>query len=367
MYSLYRLLFNSSYWKMLIRRATWSEAKTSLRRAHKDNRARKHLLAFLLMLLVPFLCLAYLAWLAGSGALLFVPFILPVIWWRSKRAKQDDVPLNIVPPPQTVVVTLSDEQIGGIRLYFSELSLLLAVLVARAGSEAFLKQKVLPEGFEVTSRRVHLDLLRTHGIWERTAQADREAMMTADGHWEWAVINDAWLAIEPLRLLRWILRIDFYLPVIGQQLKLDSTLASELVHTPQRAFQGKDVADIPLIRIGRDAAQEFYYRCVAEAVNRGYLETRYEKGLEWAKNVSEALSGKQNEDLVLDGKLVSEVSREELLWALSLSQKRMEFLNWTISLLGGATLSETFPGVLHEEHHLVSAADNLSTSGLSVE
>ncbi len=353
MYSLYRLLFKSSYWKMLLRKATWAEAKTNLRRAHKDNRARKHLLGVSLMLLTPFLCLAYLAWLVGSGALLLVPFIVPVFLWRSRREKLDAVPLHIVTPPEPAIPALSNKQVQDIRFYLSQFSLLNAVVVARAGSEAFLKQKTLPEGFEVSSRRIHLDLMQEYGIWERMAQPDREAMMIADGHWEWILINDASLAIEPLRLLRWILRIDFYLPVIGQQLKLDFAPASELVHTPQRTFEGKDIADVPLIRIGKDAAYEFYVRCVAEAVSRGYLEARSEDALQWAKNMSQALSGKQHEDLVLGGRLVSEVPREELLWAVSLSRKRMEFLDWTISLLEGATLSEPFPCILHEEHQVI--------------
>src|SRR5215472_16393333 len=109
MYSLFRILFEGSYWKMLLRRATWHEARLSARRAHKDKRARKHLRRIGLMLLIPALCLVYLTWLAGSGALLVVPFIVPVFLWRMRREKQEAVPLRIAPGPEPVDRELSDE------------------------------------------------------------------------------------------------------------------------------------------------------------------------------------------------------------------------------------------------------------------
>jgi hypothetical protein len=112
MYSLYRLLFKSSYWRMLLRKATWQEAGMSLRRAHKDKRARKHVLGFALMLLVPFLCIAYLAWLAGSGAILFVPFVIPVILWRARREKQRPRPFTSPrnPHPSTATSPLKSSK-----------------------------------------------------------------------------------------------------------------------------------------------------------------------------------------------------------------------------------------------------------------
>jgi hypothetical protein len=351
MLSPYQLLIKSSYWRVLARRATWIEAKSSLKRAHKDKRARKHLLALGLMLVLPFVLIAYLAWLVGTGALIVVPFVIPVMLWRNRRAKQDAVLLHIAPQPQTDIPSLPKEHLINIRLFLCQLSILHAVIAARGGSEGFLKQKILPEGFEVTSRRIHIDLLRTHGLWERMAQSDRQAMMVPDGHWEWKLIQDALLAIEPLRLLRWILRKDILLPLIGQTPKADFAPAAELLDSPEKAFQGTDLADIPLIREGRNTAHVFFARCFAEAVSRGYLGVINEETLEWAKEISTTLGGNEHEDLVLDSKLVSEVSREDLMRAISLSQKQMEFLDWTISLLEGAVpLSAGFPPVLAYEN-----------------
>ena len=202
-------------------------------------------------------------------------------------------------------------------------------MIDRAGSESFLKNKTLPEGVEVTSRRIHLDLLRTHNLWEKMARPDREAMMMADDHWDWPLINQASLAIEHLRLVRWLLRIDFYLPVIGQQLRGDYALAKEVVNESQKVIAGKDLADLPMVRIGRDAAQQYLARCVAEGIHRGYYQAVNENVASWAKGLAEELKGKQHDDLVLGEKIVSEATESELRWATALSQRRLNFLNWT--------------------------------------
>jgi hypothetical protein len=229
MYPFLLLLFRKSYWRMLLRKATWFEAWMSLTRAHKDRRARRHLLQVSLLLLAPVLLVCYGFWLIGSGAWLFVPILIPIFWWRSRRATQDDKSMRITPGPEPIVRVLSASERLALRRYFAELLVLHAVLLARAGSEGFLKEKVLPEGFEVNSRRVHLETLKSAGLWDRIAREDREAMMMPDGHWEWARINQVALALEPLRLLRWVLQIDFYLPLVGQQLKGDYAIAYELV------------------------------------------------------------------------------------------------------------------------------------------
>src|SRR6202034_1691096 len=132
---------------------------------------------------------------------------------------------------------LTSEDRRKLRSCFEQLTLIYAVMTDRAGSEAFLKNKALPEGVEVVSRRIHLDLLKSRGLWDKLSSSDRRAMMMPDGHWEWPLINHTYLAVGPLRLLRWMLRIDYYLPVIGQQLRIDARLANELVRAPTKVFE----------------------------------------------------------------------------------------------------------------------------------
>ncbi|WP_263350765.1 hypothetical protein [Acidicapsa acidisoli] len=341
MYSLFVLLFRKSYWLMLFRKATWYEAWLSLKRVHKDRRARKHLLLFLFQLLIPFLCAAWLAWAIGTGFVLVVPIIFFILWWRNRlTTKEESVSLSIKAPPPPLHHELSPEDRRKLRSYFVELTMLYAVMTDRAGSEAFLKDKVLPEGVEVVSRRIHLDLLKSLGLWDKMSSGDRQAMMMPDGHWEWPLINHTYLALEPLRLLRWILRIDFYLPAIGQQLRIDAKLANELVRAPNKASEGDGLISQHQLEIGRDAARQYLVRCIAEEITRGYRQVGENEDTQWATNYTAALSGKQHEDLVLGGKLVSEATKEELGWAVTLSRSRVNFLNWTLETMNNPVIPE---------------------------
>jgi hypothetical protein len=341
MYSLFVLLFRKSYWLMLFRKATWYEAWLSLKRAHKDRRARKHVLLLLFQLLIPFLCAAWLAWAIGTGAFFIVPIVFFVIWWRNRRAAKDAaVSLSIKAPPPPIYRELTTEDRRKLRSYFEQLTLIYAVMTDRAGSEAFLKDKVLPEGVEVVSRRIHLDLLKSHGLWDKMSSGDRQAMMMPDGHWEWPLINHTYLALEPLRLLRWILRIDYYLPVIGQQLRIDARLANELVRAPAKVLEADGLITQQQVEIGRNAARQYLVRCIAEGITRGYRQVDEGEDTQWATNYSAAMSGKQHEDFVLGGKLVSEATQEELGWAVTLSRSRLNFLDWILATMNNPVTPE---------------------------
>ncbi len=274
------------------------------------------------MLLIPFLCIPYLAWLAGSGAILFITFVIPVILWRARREKQDAIPLHIVPQPAPIVRVLTPEEIQPLRAYLADLNLFYAVMIDRAVSERFPQEQSPPRRLRGylpphSSRSPpHPQPLGPNG------PADRKAMMMADGHWTWPYINHVALSLEPLRLLRWILRIDFYLPVVGQQLRGDYGIAKPIVNEPAKALGGKALADLSTIR----TARAYVARCMAEGIARGYFQPRDEEIAQWANNLSDQLQGKQHDDLVLGGKLVSEATEDELRWATSLSQRRLNFL-----------------------------------------
>lgn len=351
MFSFFRLLFKNAYWRMLLRKATWGEAWASLKRVHKDRRARKHLYAIAVMVLAPAVCAAYVAWLVGSGAVFLIPFVIPVLWLiRRRNRREDPAQLSLSAPPQPVHHELSESEQAEIRNYLSRLALGYAVFLDRAASEAFLKRNTLPEGHQVVSRRIHLELLRNTGVWDRLTQSDREAMIAADGNWDWTTINRIALAIEPVRLLRWILRLDFYLPLIGKQLQVDSRLAHELVEQPGKVLEGRDLASVEMMQTGLNSARQFVVRCVAELIARGVHEPANEEMREWATKASSAVSGDQNEDLLIDGQLVSESPEDRIRWAASLSQKRADFLKWTIDLVEGSTpLAPEFPAILTDK------------------
>jgi hypothetical protein len=186
---------------------------------------------------------------------------------------------------------------------------------------------------EATSRRVHIAILKQHSLWDRMAASDRDLVMQPDGHWPEETIHKILTGIEPLRLLRWVLRIDFRLPHVGQQLYGDLSTAHELVSEPDDLLNGTLLVDTDLVRIARDGASLFRSRCLAEAISRGYTAPQDENTTKWAEGVSRDLRGKQSEDLVLGDRLVSESERGQLEWAGLLAFLRCEFLNEVVAIL----------------------------------
>jgi hypothetical protein len=338
MYPLFVLLFKTAYWRTLCSADTWRHAWISFRRVHKDKRARKHLRSFAALLLIPCLCLVYAVWLLRTGAVFLLAFAVPLVWWMNRSRKKDEVLMHITPQPPPLYREPTDAERRSLRAYFGQLALFYAVMTERAASEGFLKEKMLPENVEVIVRRKHIDLLRSTALWDRLAPRDREAIMAPDGHWEWRLINQVSEQLEAVRLLRWMIRIDHFLPVVGRQLHADYRLAHDIVQSPQRVLEGKELISIRNVETAKAAAAEFFARCLAEALSRGYYSTEDERMQTWAKDVSESLKGRHHEDLLLGNKLVSETDEAALRWATELSRKRLGFLTRALEILNGADL-----------------------------
>lgn len=340
--------FRQSNYRALVDKSMWLAAWRSVKRAHKDKRARKHILmvtaALGLLVLLVAGCLVYLVFVIGTGAWIFVPFVIPVMWWIRRGAKQEFAPMNIAPPPEPLLPHKNERD--KVITYFSKLALLYAVLVDRSGSEGFLKQKELPEGFEVTTRRSHLELLKSLGIWDNLSPADREAIMLPDGQWSWDRINIAAGGIEPIRSLRWILRVDFSLPFIAMQISTDVSMAHDLVVNPQPILTAADLVEIDALRSAREQAHVIFLRCLAESISRGYVVPAEPKMIEWANNVSTSLRGNQNEDFLIGNGLVSEATEEQLSWTSTLAKTRYEFMTMAESVIdGNAPVPQNFEGV----------------------
>lgn len=252
--------------------------------------------------------------------------------------------MHIAPKPEPPTLPRVADTRQLIR-YFSRLALLHAILVDRAASESFLKQRELPEGSEVITRRTHLELLKSTGIWENLSPGDREAIMLPDGAWDWPRIHKAAGGVEPIRVLRWILRIDFCLPLIALQISADFSTAQYLVKNPDSVINATDLVEIDAIRPAREQAHNILLRCLAESISRGYLVPKDTHMITWAKQVSSSLDGGQSEDFLIGDKLVSEASETQLSWTLSVAKIRYEFLTWIEQLMNGQPLPENFQSI----------------------
>ena len=96
--------------------------------------------------------------------------------------------------------------------------------------------------------------------------------MMPDGAWSRTQVNIVVnRCFEPFRLLRWVLRFDFHLPLVGKQLRFDYHSANELLRNPAKLFAPNDqITDQSSVETARDAARQFLLRCYAEEVARGY-------------------------------------------------------------------------------------------------
>ncbi len=189
MFGLFQLLFSKRYWRTLFHSETWRRSGVSIRRIHKDNRARKQLLQVFGLLLTPVLCLFYLLWFIASGAgfvgacLALLMFAVVGIYRRYRPAENDGslrLQLQSTPSPIPEMLPTPAPEL---RRELAELALLHAIFVDRAGSETFIRTNVLPEGMDLITRRRHLDILRKYGLYERIGGRERDLLLLPDGHW----------------------------------------------------------------------------------------------------------------------------------------------------------------------------------------
>src|SRR4051812_15860060 len=135
-------------YRVLSQKSVWRELWGSMKRVHKDRRARRRLgfvsLAIGLALLLVVIAIVYVMVLIGTGSILFVPLVIPLLWWIRRSTRKEFEPMSIAPQASALLSEAREANTTALHAYFAELALLYAVLVDRAGSERFLKEKELP-------------------------------------------------------------------------------------------------------------------------------------------------------------------------------------------------------------------------------
>ncbi|MES2391299.1 MAG: hypothetical protein V4555_06650 [Acidobacteriota bacterium] len=332
MLSLFKLLFSASYWRTLVHPETWRRSRVSVRRLHKDARARKQLRGMLLLIFTPVLCILWLLWAVGMGiygivgATVGLLIAFAISSYRKRRRTKQTTPPAVVEPTAEPEPEFHDTP--NLRREFADRALLLAVLADRAGSERFLQTKVLPEGHEVITRRRHIDLLREHEIYDRLGPTERDLLLLPDGHWPASTIDNVALSLEPLRLLRWVLRVDSFLPTVGASLTADFRLASSLIADPAPLFAATQIVTLPDLKTGLLAADHYFYRCYAEGIRRGLYVADEPAEHERALNYASRLTGREDQDFLLETTIVSKAEDQTVRLAATLSLRRLQVLGW---------------------------------------
>lgn len=320
-------------------REFWQTYWIAIRRCRTDSRARRIVIRISVGLLILPSYLGFWAIViakSGSGLwiILFDGFALAlaalVVMALRKSHQREDALFSFV-SAATPEDAGNDNSDSAVHQYLLERTIIVATLLARAASEAFLKSKYLPDGVAVVTRQAQLEELRKQELWEKIKTEDGDLLRIADGHWTPEQINLMVQFCERLRLLRWVLGLDATIIPLALFPKPDASLTIDVRKKRQSLFSGKKMLEPWDVRLERDIARGYLLRCLAEQQSRGLINGVSEFA-EWAKKVQSELAS-ASEDMLVGVKAVSELDDDELMYFSSIAVAREDYANYLIDQL----------------------------------
>lgn len=293
----------------LFDRQTWLLAGIALRRAHKDQRARK-LLGSILLWLVSLAAPPVLVIGAAAAAVvapesvgglaicigLTIGFVIRALRTLAKRDAQLDRTAQEVPL--------------AVRQNVFRTTYWLANLMRRCESE-FALLKEMPPNIEIVTRRLMLDRLKAQGIWEEIPLVVRELLLKPDGHWTGSERNNVADKFEFLACLRWIARKDSVLAVLALAPAYKGVHAQEISADTDWFHNELTVApmqiDAHLKRTGG-----FLERCAREGIARGLFPADEDKRQHAVEQNRKMDARARAEDWLVGSRTVGEIDDQEL-------------------------------------------------------
>lgn len=215
------------------------------------------------------------------------------------------------------------------------------VLVWRASSEAFLKNKVLPENSEVRTRRVILDTLASLNLRDSLSSEELDLHLLPDGDWNNESISTVICRRAELEALQYACGAITLLSPIEDFDRLPRMDFGPLSELAQRsAWKPRETYDI---RREREMAASFYVRCLAEQEHRGIRAVFENEEGKMILDEARANAGSENTDLLIGTEIVSEVGDDRLRLATGQAWLRLTALGHALSILEGT--SEANSGV----------------------
>jgi hypothetical protein len=105
-------------------------------------------------------------------------------------------------------------------------------------------------------------------------------------------------------------------------------MAGTTLQEPEALFRGDKLIAIEDLRTGIEAAQQYFYRCYAEGMRRGYFSTDDEEEARRTKEYAASMEGKEGEDLLLGTRIVSNASEQDVRLGTTLAIRRAQVLRW---------------------------------------
>jgi hypothetical protein len=306
----------------LATRQFWRSYWIALQRSNKDRRARG--VAFRITSALAYL-LAYVASLyllgksilgaeGGGATLVFYGLFLGVVaagvfMLRRAHRRQDDA-LKFSLTDTQPARQQADEVAEIVRTYFAERTVIIASLIARAGSEIYLLVNEFPPGVEVVTRQAQNAILREKGLWDKLEPAESDLVSTADGRWSEEQRQQLASWCEQLRLLRWTLGIDAELMPLIHFPKVDFALSQSLEGPREVLLRSERTLAPWELRVERDIAWRYFARIVAELKGRDLIggDSEMEK---WTAGLRAATIGPST-DYLAGPKTVGELDDESL-------------------------------------------------------
>lgn len=321
-----RQIFSQEFW-----RTFW----VALRRSRRDRRDLKLVLRLTATVLAFVLYYGYLIWTARAGfdqgtlfiilgAIFFVVTALVVRWMANKLDERQSRKESDLATNKTLRNRLASDGFA------------LSVLLSRAGSEQMLREKILPPGIEVVTRRFHIDQLRKLDQWDQLPARVRDSLLFPDGHWPQELIISLRRSFEVLRCIRWVLRIDQTLQPLTHFPAMNYKAGEELIGKPDRLFASVGMLETWDIRIERNNADVFFSRCYAEAIGRGMINNDDKSTKSWAIDVYDSARNLETRDMLVGYETVGELSEATLRYIMETAFHRYTTLQLIIDLAEGA-------------------------------
>lgn len=312
---------------------TWRALWIAIRRARNDKKARANLGRLVLSLVLFTLWITYYIFLFHGYSLSFgrignsvmaviaisviALLIIPLIGDRMEKRAQERASPSVSPELKKAI--------------FRE-ACLLATLIERMSSEAYL-EKEIPSEITIVTRRVLLDQLSKLGLREGLEPWLLDLLLAPDGHWTPEQKNRARPAWECLSVFRWTLGLD-QLPDLTYVPKYKVSDAESLfkITRPERLFA------LPSweLRPARNAAESFFWRCWVELLARRDVaasdETQIKRALEFRAQIQEeGYTG----DYIIGARTVTELKSDLLFFLATRAYHRWQFLAVLVNVATG--------------------------------
>jgi hypothetical protein len=316
----------------LLGRRTWSELWVAVRRVHKDRQAAIFVLRLAAAVLYfgAWLLFTTLAWFhdIGSRGVAFVVCLSISVaasiyfihqWTESREQKR----IRDLGPDVSHEIT---------QALLNE-ARMLAFLLDRVGSERF-GEKKLPPGFEVVTRRVHREKLRTTESWEILPSLLRDLLLLPDGAWNLEQKQAAETCLEYFVVLRWVLRFDSSLPPLDRRAEYSIKDAQQVLD-PIPGNRLPDTLPPWDVRASRNETDQRFNRYWIEAIARGLIRPDDpHDGSEGAKSIKQSIdSNLEVRDLLMGANTVSELKDQQLGEEIVRCFHRWQILNVLVPVL----------------------------------